>query len=241
MFISFFGIMCYVVYFAIVAPVPLIQEVEDLFSSRPLQGPAPDLGKFDIKSASFVKSDINLRMTDRNNKGLDHDYSGNIMADVSVEHIPRSEFDFEKNYPIYTSLLDVIEGWNPDNPDPPKHFHEKLAHFDYQNPKEMELALLLRQAEVPFKVYNVPEFDQVSDKWTTSYISEKFDSNRMQSTVEMSNDNHFMFWSHRSRNSVRDWKPPTQLVNMKYRDWLKRAIKADQTKLAANEPHYYYT
>lgn len=169
------------------------------------------------------------------------DYAGNIMDGVTVEHIPLTDFDYEKNYPIYTTLLDVVEGWSPDRPEPPKVFKETLAHFDYQNPQEMELALALRQAEVPFKVYNVPEFMEVGNKWTTNYLKKIFKKEGRRTTVEKSKNNHFMFWTQkRKARTMSDWKPPTEMVSMSFEQWLDKAKEADRDKWEAEREHFYF-
>lgn len=70
------------------------------------------------------------------------------------------------SYPIYNSLLDIVAIWNPDDPDPPAVFKETLQHFNYSDPYERSMAERFRDAEIPFKVYNAPDIDEVVNKWT---------------------------------------------------------------------------
>jgi len=91
------------------------------------------------------------------------DKNVNSMASRSpiILYPARIEYPNE-DYPIYKSLLQVVQEWNPDHPDAPAEFHETLQHFDYMNPYDLTMAKRFRDAEVPFKLYNVPEFNSTS-------------------------------------------------------------------------------
>lgn len=78
------------------------------------------------------------------------------------------------HYPFYSPLLSVLNEWNPDLPTPPASFVETLQHFNYSNSSERDLAETYRKAEVPFKVYDVPIFNEVSRTWTKEYLSTNF-------------------------------------------------------------------
>ena len=93
----------------------------------------------------------------------------------------------------FRPLLDILSDWNPDNPNQPESFREHLQYFDFGNPAELEMALAYRDAEVPFKLYNVSEFNLAAAKWSDAYLKDVF--TRTRSThVESSKNNHFMFW-----------------------------------------------
>lgn len=79
-----------------------------------------------------------------------------------------------QNYPPYTPLLNLLKQWNPDNPTPSDKFRESLQHFNYSNSTERALAEVYRKAELPFKVYDVPVFNNISSKWTRKYLSRNF-------------------------------------------------------------------
>ena len=148
------------------------------------------------------------------------------------------EYD-PSQYPKYQTLLDVVSNWNPDDPEVPVPFKETLQHFDYSNPKERAMAAVYRDSEVPFKLYNVPEFDEVVSKWTNEYLSRELA--RMDTHVEKSVSNHFMFWNRGNRDRIKDYKPPTQFINgMSFDQWLELAQQADERKLGNNSIHYYF-
>jgi hypothetical protein len=107
----------------------------------------------------------------------------------------------------------------PDIPDIPGIVEGSIVRFDYSNATERKIALLYRQHEVrsvwsvgkseprqvPFMVYNVPEIDEVVQKWTVrvfrwvehfqddnfqhKYLMSAFGS--AQLTVTHSKSNHF--------------------------------------------------
>jgi len=140
------------------------------------------------------------------------------------------------NYPPTQSLLDMIEHWNPDNSDViPSPFVETLQVFDYSDLEQRAMAERYRDAEVPFKVYNVPDVDAVTKKWTDEYLTEQMETVNMHYKVEKSKDNHFMYFVRKSPMI----KPPTDLVQMRYPAWLKRAHQADQLGMLPEESHYY--
>lgn len=82
------------------------------------------------------------------------------------------------HYPKYRSLLSLLMQWSPNDPTPPKGFSESLQHFNFSDPSERALAQRYRDAELPFKVYDVPMFNHVSRKWTKQYLSLNFRSTR---------------------------------------------------------------
>lgn len=52
----------------------------------------------------------------------------------------------------YDNLLNVVEKWNPDDPEIPADFKEVLQQFNYSNPVERAMAEKYRNAEIPFKM-----------------------------------------------------------------------------------------
>jgi hypothetical protein len=147
---------------------------------------------------------------------------------------------YQSNYPssIYRSLLSIIQDWNPDHPDAPLHFKETLQHFNYSNPIERNIAQVYRDAEVPFKLYNVPEFDQTVALWSDGYLIKNLD-NGHTAHVEQSKSNHFMFWNMRGLKD-KTFVPPTNVVNLSFKEWLLKAHEADAQKLSNASTHYYF-
>jgi hypothetical protein len=145
----------------------------------------------------------------------------------------------QDSYPQYHSLLEIITNWNPDNPDPPSNFIETLQHFNYSNLSERAMAEIYRDAEVPFKLYDIPDIDQVRHKWTSSYLSSAINSEHIRH-VEKSKSNHFMFWTKPKKGFPKDFIPPTETIEMTFDDWVSIASHADQHKLNNESIHYYY-
>jgi hypothetical protein len=104
------------------------------------------------------------------------------------------------NYPVFRSLLNVVKTWNPDEPEAPTAFKETIQHFNYSSPNERLMAERYRNAELPFKLYDVPEIDVVRQKWTNDYLLKQFQSN-FDTHVESSTNNHFMYWAMRGNGT----------------------------------------
>eukprot|EP00596_Hydrurales_sp_CCMP1899_P004425 CAMPEP_0119049738 /NCGR_PEP_ID=MMETSP1177-20130426/66105_1 /TAXON_ID=2985 /ORGANISM="Ochromonas sp, Strain CCMP1899" /LENGTH=231 /DNA_ID=CAMNT_0007027311 /DNA_START=48 /DNA_END=740 /DNA_ORIENTATION=- len=154
-----------------------------------------------------------------------------LKLDVKVVYPPLLSNPTAGEYPIYCSLLDIISNWNPDNPDPPIEFKETLQHFNYSDPTELIMATKFRDAELPFKVYNVPELNSVSEKWSDEYLEKQFNG-RQSRHVEMSKNNHFMYWNAMLRGRMKGYEPPTEFVDhMRFDAWLRIAKYADKMKL----------
>ena len=145
----------------------------------------------------------------------------------------------KSSYPSYLDLHDVVTSWNPDNPDPPSLFRETLAHFNYSNLAERAMAEQYRNAELPFKVYDVPDFDAVSRKWDDSFLSREF--RKLGSVhVERSDNNHFMYWTMKGGREPEGYIPPTEIIDdMDFDEWVKLAHKADATKVDNATEHFY--
>ena len=101
-----------------------------------------------------------------------------------------NEVPTDGSYPVYSPLLDIIKNWSPDNPDLPKYFKETLIHFNYSNPLELSYAQKFRDAEVPFKLYGIPEFSNIENLWTDDYLRDHLANE--DTHVEKSKTNHFM-------------------------------------------------
>ena len=169
---------------------------------------------------------------------LDLDLIGPAPKRMSVDVTwPDPVKTFPKDYPRYESLLSVIKRWNPDIADPPPTFNETLYHFNYSCPTERAVAAEFLEAEMPFKLYNVPEFDEASRKWTDEYLVRELGSSGQ---VERAETNHFMFWNSRAKKST-DFKKPTTILQMRFEKFLDMAHRSDASKLSSEEEHYYFT
>lgn len=149
----------------------------------------------------------------------------------------------------FTPLLNVLKAWNPDNVDDvPVGFTEVLQHFDFENITERGMAEQYRDAELPFKLFNIPDLNKASSLWSDSYLSRHLKSSEHTSIVEKSQSNHFMFWKSKGNNNKglksrdrRDFEPPTDFLdNVTFDDWLHIAREADKIKIPSNATHLYF-
>ena len=144
----------------------------------------------------------------------------------------------ETGYPKYTSLLEIVSAWNPDDPEPPTTFKETIQRFNYSDELERSYAEKFRNAELPFKIYDIPDILRVTRKWNDEYLREKM--RYVAAHVEESKSNHFMYWNGNRNRRVKKYVPPTDVVSMKFDQWLEIAKQADQTKSTNSSTHYYF-
>lgn len=141
-------------------------------------------------------------------------------------------------YPTEYSMMDIVKNWNPDSTEIPPLHYDSLCHFDYSNSTQLEYAYVYRAKEVPFVMYNVPEVDAVAKKWQdVRYLSKLLGSKSYR--TETSKDNHFMYSSGSKRGGLRNWVPPTQVINTKFGDWLKIAVDGQNKTNEEREHHYF--
>ncbi|KAJ1421412.1 cupin-like domain-containing protein [Ochromonadaceae sp. CCMP2298] len=139
----------------------------------------------------------------------------------------------------FDSLYNIVERWNPDVPEVPPGFKESLQHFDYGDPAERAAAERFRNAELPFKLFNVTDFNRVAEKWTDRYLHNNLDGEK-RTHVERSKSNHFMYWSQGGGRSMRGFKAPTDIIDMTFADWLVKAKDADSGHLGNATEHLYF-
>lgn len=126
-----------------------------------------------------------------------------------------------------------------DEPNPPPLFRETLAHFNYGDPAERERAIEFRNAEFPFKLYNVSELDDVSNLWTDEYLTRQI-KGKDSYHVEQSDTNHFMYWNGNFFN-LRHFEPPTTIIHdMNFKKWLRLAKAADENAISNSSTHFYF-
>ncbi|CAM9435727.1 unnamed protein product, partial [Choristocarpus tenellus] len=156
--------------------------------------------------------------------------------------------DYPRGYPI----MDVIKNWNPNNVSfiPPNIFLS-TCRFDYQH--ELEKATTYQEAEKPFILYNIPSLDEVVQRWSKPVYVDKMLGGNRKYVAEHSTSNHFMYFSINaepgttknttdSKGNAVVWSPPTESVDLSYREWLKLAKSLAQggRKDLAEEEHWYF-
>jgi hypothetical protein len=172
-----------------------------------------------------------------------------------------------KNYPYDWNLLKILNHWQPDDPTAPQDnkLHQGLCVFDYE--KDYDKAINYRRKELPFVVVNDPQVQDTVKRWNApGYMERMLGSVRHR--AEFSESNHFLYWNkptgqrnnRRRQNKVgrirqqqdnpliapeaqnlKDWKEPTTMLRMTYRDWLEHAnLTATGEVVGPDDPHYYF-
>ncbi len=174
-----------------------------------------------------------------------------------IAHPPRGG-----SYPPMEPLGDILGRWPQDDIDtPPFPFEERLQHFDFNEPEDMEAAKRYRDIEFPFKLVNVPELFIANEKWTDEYLSYHFDRSRMkrrhnevmqefdeiyhkvpksEGHCQESVDNFFAFFNNKHWNLETMGDPPTMDNDFTFERWATHARFADAVSLDSSEMHYYW-
>lgn len=140
-------------------------------------------------------------------------------------------------------LGDILARWNPDDvTNIPFPFHERLMVFNYSDPAERAMMKQWHAREFPFKVYDIPNINEVVAKWADDrYLEKSLSASSRSFHTEYSSSNHFMWWSG-SGSGIKGWKPPTKNIRMSFKEWLQIAKRYDRTEDFENGklPHYYF-
>jgi len=172
-----------------------------------------------------------------------------------IPHPPRGG-----SYPAMETLGQLLKRWPQNELDtPPSPIVERLQHFDFNDPEQLEVAERYRDLEFPFKLSNVPELIAANAKWTDDYLSFHFDRNRKvlrntdnsefeeyahmpssEGHAQESVDSFFAFFTAKNWNVNSMGGPPTKDNDFTYERWARHARYADSVGLEQNETHYYW-
>ena len=102
-------------------------------------------------------------------------------------------------------------------------------------------------------MYNVPEINDATEKWTDEYLSYHFDREnreyggkvfgkmpRAKGTCQQSVDSFFAFFNNNRWNKEILGSPPTRNNDFTFERFAKHARYADAVGLAPNEEHFYF-
>jgi hypothetical protein len=161
-----------------------------------------------------------------------------------------------EGYPYAWNLVQILNNWSPDITTPPSSniIYQSLCVFDYNI--DYQKAITYRYAELPFVVINDPAVAETVERWNTPGYVQRLMGTALHRT-EYSENNHFMYYVpppknkriRRNTNVIMkdgkklippDWKAPTQLLRMSFKEWLHHANVTDDTLLGPDHPHWYY-
>lgn len=139
--------------------------------------------------------------------------------------------------PPLRPLQSLLAAWPLDDPAVPPSFdtgRSPLCRFDYRDARDRELALLYREADVPFIVTNHPGLDATRERWGRAGYLERALGPGRQFRVDVSPSNSF-------RNAEPpfppDWAPHFNSTRMTVADF-QAAVAATPTP-RNDERHYY--
>jgi len=147
--------------------------------------------------------------------------------------------------PDFVTLRELFEHWHPDDTSAGKWatsvahpdrvssagLRRSLHRFDYSSEADMEKALLFRERELPFVLYNVPELDEATERvFSIPSLLANFGSTPR--IVERSRDNHFMYYTTHttldSKVEYASWRPPQREVPLTMAKFLRLAEEAER-------------
>jgi Cupin-like domain len=179
-------------------------------------------------------------------KELVQEHDGDLPGPV-VDYTNPDLYDYpeimrypDKEYPKLQKLGDILTNWPQDEDFTGDVFTETLLHFNYSDPKERAMAERFRDAELPFKVYDIPELEAAGRLWTDEYVAKGFNSGEPGGTAQESLDNYFAFYVPENWNPQIHGLPPTRNNDWTFRQWSQHARYADATRLSASHPHFYW-
>jgi hypothetical protein len=142
-------------------------------------------------------------------------------------------------YPEFRKLGDVMKAW-PQDEDNHGIVTESLIHFNYSDPVEREAARKFRDAELPFKLYDVPEITNAGALWTDEYLTKEFDKSGLSvaGQVREALSNYILFFEHWDLFTL--GLPPVRRNDWNYAKWNEHAKYADASRLPFDLPHYYF-
>lgn len=141
-------------------------------------------------------------------------------------------------YPQLSTLGEIMDQWPQDELDhPPSLLHETLLHFNYSDPVEREAAKKFRDAELPFKLYDIPDITEAGIKWTDEYLAEQFGDTR---SCDEASHNYFSFFERAEWQLDTMGVPPSRRNDWTFDVWAAHARYADATSLAFDKPHFYW-
>lgn len=187
-----------------------------------------------------------------------------ILASDQPNPIPYDIYDCPstppEHYPFHWSTLQILNHWPVDDTRIREEVHQGLCIFDYH--LDYAKALAYRQQEVPFIVRGDPAVASTVERWNyPSFVDEWMGD--VDHRTEYSETNHFLYWNNGppkgngsggtrrgqqqqqyrqfgdGRGTPPGWKEPTQMLRMKYRDWLLHA-NVTEDKTTPKDPHWYF-
>jgi hypothetical protein len=108
-----------------------------------------------------------------------------------------------------------------------------LYRLDFQNESQRSLAFHLRDLEVPYVLFNVPDLDHAAETaFSAESLQHQFGA--LPRVVERSRDSEFMYYTAKDATALLvsrrfpDWRPPQEDTLLTFRGFLQEAMRAEQ-------------
>jgi len=144
-------------------------------------------------------------------------------------------------YPEFRPLQQILQDW-PQETDVSDNrlITETLIHFNYSDPVELAAARRFRDAELPFKLTDVPEVTAATLQWTDEYLTKQFDESGhyLPGSVQEAKSNYNLFYTVWDMFTL--GLPPVRYNDWNFHTWSQHARYADAAQLSADQPHFYF-
>ena len=165
---------------------------------------------------------------------VDYTDRGKYTYPAMLRDVPPAE-----QYPPLEPLGDLMSRWNHDD-DVSGTIHETLQHFNYSDLEQRAVAQKFRDADVPFKLYDIPEVDAATALWTDEYVNEGFKSAYARGHAQESPNNYFAFFIARKWVVNKLGLPPVRNNDWDFAKFAAHARYADAVRLPPDMPHVYW-
>jgi len=98
-------------------------------------------------------------------------------------------------YPKAWPIKELLDNWNTDSTDIPPFHHDSLCHFDFRNETELQMSYKYREMELPYVMRNVPQLDEVVEKWANvDYLANRLGARQAYGTGAHKIDMHTHYY-----------------------------------------------
>jgi hypothetical protein len=153
---------------------------------------------------------------------------------------PDSSF-IDNSYPHYFKLGDLLKQW-PSNNTNKNYWGRSAAHpsrgkglfrLNYMNETQRKLAFILKEKDLPYILYNVPEIDvAAAEVFTFDGLKKRFgDSARV---VEQAPANEFLYYTAKNlqltKHRFPSWEPPQTDILMTFSQFVGEAADVEKQR-----------
>lgn len=142
-------------------------------------------------------------------------------------------------------MRQLLDNWPVLEMSPPPTFDlcDTIRRLDYQDVAQVDEGMFLRDAELPFIFYNIPQVEAARLQWTDKFIGAQYGEGRSKIGVTVSDTNHFLYFKNKpARNKgvvddeYSDLESPTHNEKVTYEDFASYCLAPP----GPDDMHWYW-